>query len=116
MLVLVSAYKSWLKPLVDYPRLIRLMERTIILHQRLSPLSRVFRINYQVLREAQKELTGEIRVESKPQISSMDWHHGSHESPVSRQDSQSSMASPASMTPIHYATPGPISAHSSFTG
>jgi hypothetical protein len=112
MLVLVSAYKSWLKPLVDFPRLVRLMERTIILHQRLSPLSRVFRINYQVLREAQKELMGEFRVDTKPQISSMDWHG----SPVSRQDSQSSMASPAAMTPMHYATPGPMSAHSSFTG
>jgi hypothetical protein len=88
------------------------MDRTILLHKKLSPLSRVFRINYQVLREAQKELVADNGIDMKPQMSNTTWHHGS---PASMHGSQSSMASPA-LTPRHYPTPGPVSAHSSFSG
>jgi hypothetical protein len=56
MLVLVSAYMSWLRPLVPYQRLRKLVDRTIHLHYKLKPLNPVFDKNWKVLLEAKKEL------------------------------------------------------------
>ncbi|KAF2436317.1 hypothetical protein EJ08DRAFT_234591 [Tothia fuscella] len=106
ILVLVCAYKSWLSPLVSKEILERLMKRTILLHQGLRPLSPVFDRNYQVLKEAEKQLLP-FNSQIKAQLTHTTWH-----SPASMH-SQSSMASPAT-NQGHYSTPGPTSQHSSF--
>jgi hypothetical protein len=114
MLVLVAVCKSWLAPLVRKDIVIELMERTIVLHQKLRPLAPVFQTNLRILQYANEELLVSSNMDGKPHVAYARWQ----ESPVSMHGShgsQGSMNSPAG-TPRGYATPGPISAHSSFSG
>ncbi|KIW05632.1 uncharacterized protein PV09_03503 [Verruconis gallopava] len=109
MLVLVAVTRSWLAVMVDTNRLKQLMERTIALHDKLSPLAPIFRINRKILAAARDDLRN---AELMKQRGYAAWQT----SPGSVHGSHPSMSPGSAGTPRPpYAQPPSNSTHTSFS-
>jgi len=111
MLVLCAVTRSWLAFMVDKDKLKHLMERTIVLHDRLAPLAPIFRTNRRVLQEAAKELFGQQPVTHRG--GQITWQ-SPNSFPGSHSHHSMSPASAGTPRPPHQQPP-PTSAHSSFS-